>query len=64
MNISVTFFSAVSRRIHDVLFDGPSQTLCARAWENRQHRAWRMWVFVFGANHCREAHAHWRRKRP
>jgi len=64
MNPCVAFFSAISRAIHDTLFDGPSQTLCARAWEHRHHRAWRLWVLIFGANHCREAHAFWRRNRP
>lgn len=65
MNICVAIFSAISRTIHDAIFGPhPSQTLCAMAWEHRHTRAGRCWVAIFGLDHCREAHAYWRRKRP
>ena len=62
MNPCVALFSAISRTIHDMLFDGPSQTLCARAWEHRHTRAGAIWIAIFGRDHCREAFLYWRRR--
>lgn len=50
----------LSRWIHDRIFDGPSQSLCARAWDKRHTRAGAAWVFIFGRNHCEAAFRHWR----
>jgi hypothetical protein len=54
-----------SQQIHDALWPhGPSQSLCARAWEHRDdHWLWSVWVVVFTARHCRAAYQHHRRNR-
>lgn len=50
----------LSRWIHDQLFDGPSQSLCARAWEHRHKRAGAVWCLIFGKAHCKAAYEYWR----
>lgn len=53
--------SDLSRLVHDALFSGPSQSLCARAWERRSASVfWAAWVRVFGARHCRASWEWWR----
>jgi hypothetical protein len=47
------FVSDLSRIIHDAIFPGPSQSLCARA--HAMHRTstfWAVWRRVFGPRHC------------
>lgn len=37
------------------------QALCARAWTRQECGFWRLWVAVFGRNHCEESHEYWTR---
>lgn len=46
----------LSRILHDLLFEDASQSLCSRAWQQRETSTfWRAWVFVFGRRHCRRS---------
>lgn len=44
----------LSRIAHDLIFGGPSESLCSHAWGLREmSRFWKLWVMVFGERHCR-----------
>lgn len=59
----LAILSDLSRIAHDVLFPGPSQSLCARAWQHRQASSfWAIWVRVFTARHCEASHRYYRRR--
>ena len=45
--------TSLSRVANNCLFDGPSESLCSRAWRLRgQSKFWMCWVRVFGRIHC------------
>ena len=55
----------LSRVAHDLIFDDRSQSLCARAWEKAEGSTfWRMWVCVFGRQHCRRSWEWYNERQP
>ncbi len=53
----------LSRIAHDAIWRDKSQSLCARAYEHRDHWFWRLWVRAFGERHCRASWLYHNRRR-
>lgn len=57
-------YKDISRRLHDAIFSDTSESLCSRAWRLQNVSIfWRIWVKVFGVEHCERSYLfYWRAK--
>jgi len=49
----------LSAFLHWLIWRDHKMSVCGRAWEKQdEHRLWRLWVQVWGADHCLRSWLH------